>query len=563
MSRKRSDFDGTTSDESQDELPPIPTGWCWTPLDQISQIAGGITKDQKRRQSPSAREVPYLRVANVQRGFLDLTELKTIVADADEIEVLRLRHGDVLFTEGGDRDKLGRGWVWSGELDECIHQNHIFRARPNSEVIDPKFLSFHGNHFGRDWFARTGKQTTNLASINKGVLSRFPVPVAPLAEQRRIVAKIEELFSDLDAGVAALERVRANLKRYRAAVLKAAVEGKLTEDWRAQHPDTEPASVLLDRILTDRRRQWEADQLAKFAEAGKQPPKGWQHKIDLSSSPEDGLGLSIPDSWCWTTVSSVGEVRLGRQRSPANHQGPHMRPYLRVANVYEDRLDLSDVMEMNFSPKEFETYNLKPWDILLNEGQSIELVGRAAMYRGEVPGACFQNTLVRFRARDEVLPEFALLVFRAYLRNQRFQRIARWTVNIAHLGADRFSNMGFPLPPLAEQQRIVDELETTLTIVDNVEAQVAANLKRAARLRQGILKRAFEGRLVPQDPADEPAAALLERLRSAPAVGSGSEPGSRTRPPRSPGRPGRRPRAPGVPSDTPLFDADPPAGGER
>ena len=90
-----------------------------------------------------------------------------------------------------------------------------------------------------------------------------------LAEQRRIVAKIEELFSDLDAGVVALERVRANLKRYRAAVLKAAVEGKLTEDWRAQHPDTEPASVLLERILADRRRQWEQAQLAKFAQAGK------------------------------------------------------------------------------------------------------------------------------------------------------------------------------------------------------------------------------------------------------------------------------------------------------
>ncbi|MFO0889888.1 MAG: hypothetical protein U0790_12195 [Isosphaeraceae bacterium] len=104
------------------------------------------------------------------------------------------------------------------------------------------------------------------------------VPFAPINEQRRIVAKIEELFSDLDAGVAALERVRANLKRYRASVLKAAVEGKLTEDWRAQHPDTEPAPVLLERILTERRRQWEKDQLAKFAQAGKQPPKGWREK---------------------------------------------------------------------------------------------------------------------------------------------------------------------------------------------------------------------------------------------------------------------------------------------
>ena len=218
-------------------LPALPEGWCWTTLETVAEIEGGITKDQKRPRSPTTRRLPYLRVANVQRGFLDLAEMKTILADEDEITSLRLRPGDILFTEGGDRDKLGRGWVWNGEIEECIHQNHIFRARPCLGVVDPKFISYHGNHFGQQWFVKTGKQTTNLASINKGVLRRFPVPVAPLPEQRRIVAKIEELFSDLDAGVAALNRVKAKLKRYRAAVLKAAVEGKLTAGWRAKQVD--------------------------------------------------------------------------------------------------------------------------------------------------------------------------------------------------------------------------------------------------------------------------------------------------------------------------------------
>src|SRR5438309_6519171 len=172
------------------------------------------------------REVPYLRVANVQRGYFDLQEIKTILADDDELEALRLQIGDILFTEGGDRDKLGRGWVWNGEIEDCIHQNHIFRARPCLPFVEPKFVSYHGNFFGQQWFTRTGKQTTNLASINKGVLRSFPIPVAPLNEQRRIVAKIEELFSDLDVAVATLERAQAKLKRYRAAVLKAAVEGE-------------------------------------------------------------------------------------------------------------------------------------------------------------------------------------------------------------------------------------------------------------------------------------------------------------------------------------------------
>src|SRR5262249_12410421 len=148
----------------------------------------------------------------------------------------------------------------------------------NLPVVEPKFVSLHGNFFGQNWFNRTGKQTTNLASINKGVLRRFPVPLAPLGEQRRIVAKLDELLSDLDAGVAALERAKANLKKSRAAMLKAAVTGELTAEWRAAHPEVEPAGKLLDRILAEKQRRWEAHQLAKFTAAGSTPPKNWQGK---------------------------------------------------------------------------------------------------------------------------------------------------------------------------------------------------------------------------------------------------------------------------------------------
>src|SRR5690242_21963936 len=114
----------------------------------------------------------------------------------------------------------------------------------------------------------------------------------------------------------------------------------------------------------------------------------------------------LPMGWEWAKVGEVGEVKLGRQRSPEHHHGLHMRPYLRVANVYEDRIDTSDVMEMNFTAEEVEVYELKPGDVLLNEGQSIELVGRPAIYGGEVAGACFQNTLIRFRAYAGVNPRY-------------------------------------------------------------------------------------------------------------------------------------------------------------
>ena len=180
-----------------------------------------------------------------------------------------------------------------------------------------------------------------------------------------------------------------------------------------------------------------------------------------------------------------------------------MRPYLRVANVFEDRIDLCDVMEMNFTPQEFDTFRLSFGDILLNEGQSMELVGRPAMYRNELPGACFTNSLVRFRVYDGVDTSYALKVFLAYLKNGRFQKIATITVNIAHLGAGRFAELEFPLPPTEEQSEIIDEVDRHFSLIDAAERTLTKGLARASRLRQSVLSQFFKGNLVPQDPNDE------------------------------------------------------------
>lgn len=195
-----------------DDLPVLPEGWTWARLDSLAALKGGITVDSKR-VDPSSRSVPYLRVANVQRGFIDLTEVKQINASPADIEELCLKHGDVLFNEGGDRDKLGRGWIWEGQLDDCIHQNHVFRARMYLGAMSPKLVSWWGNSFGKDYFLRVGKQTTNLASINLGKLSEFPVPVPPREEQLRMVQEIERLLSIVE-GVEG--NVDANLQRAQA-----------------------------------------------------------------------------------------------------------------------------------------------------------------------------------------------------------------------------------------------------------------------------------------------------------------------------------------------------------
>jgi type I restriction enzyme S subunit len=198
-------------------LPALPEGWAWARLDALASIKGGITVD-KKRQDPTARAVPYLRVANVQRGFLDLSEIKFIEAPAADIEDLRLMPGDILLNEGGDRDKLGRGWIWEGQLPECIHQNHVFRARPAIAEMSGKWISWWGNTFGRDYFLREGKQTTNLASINISKLAALPVPIPPAAEQRRLVAEIDmhlsfirEIADQIDHNLQRAARMRTSV----------------------------------------------------------------------------------------------------------------------------------------------------------------------------------------------------------------------------------------------------------------------------------------------------------------------------------------------------------------
>jgi type I restriction enzyme S subunit len=196
--------------------------------------------------------------------------------------------------------------------------------------------------------------------------------------------------------------------------------------------------------------------------------------------------------WTLLKVGVAGRVQLGRQRAPQYQSGKHTRPYVRVANVYEDRLALSDVLSMDFDREDFAAYRLEHGDILLNEGQSTELVGRTAMWRNEIPDCCFQNTLIRFQPnRETTLPEFALALFLHYYRTGEFAKISSKTSNVAHLGAGRFAAMPFPLPPIPLQR----EFARRVTAVEALKTAQRASLAELDALFATLQHRAFRGEL--------------------------------------------------------------------
>jgi type I restriction enzyme, S subunit len=402
-------------------------------LSDVSDIGVGVTLGRELGAVNSV-ELPYLRVANVQDGRIDTSDVKKVRVLPSEVSRYRLQKGDILLTEGGDFDKLGRGAVWDGSISNCLHQNHIFSVRVRDGIVPEFFAAYVASTRGRNYFLSCAKQTTNLASINKSQLSAMPVPIPPESEQRRIA----EILDSVDEGINASERCITKL---------AEVEWALLSD-------------LLRNVT------------------------------DAASTGSDG--------WQLSTVRETGSIQLGRQRSPEHESGNYMAPYLRVANVFDGYIDYSDVLTMNFTPSERRVYDLKLGDILLNEGQSLELVGRCAIYDG-TGNIYFQNTLIRYRS-DLLLPEFARAVFKYWLETSEFTKVAKQTTSIAHLGASRFGGMPIPVASKDKQSRVANVLSATSQRI--TEERVNAGKLRS--LKQGLMDDLLTGRVRVTSPSAVP-----------------------------------------------------------
>ncbi|TMA98683.1 MAG: restriction endonuclease [Deltaproteobacteria bacterium] len=349
----------------------------------------------------------------------------------------------------------------------------------SAEACNPRFISLLVQQITRQVLKKAyGAAQPNISPTQ---IEQIPIPFPPLEEQNAIVAETEKQFTRLEVGVAGLRRVQANLKRYRAAVLKAACEGKLVpteaELARQEARTYETGTQLLERILTERRQKWNGKRKYKEPAAA------------------DTANLSpIPDGWVWASVEQLS-TRVQYGTSAKTNDDSTGVPVLRMGNIQDGKFDFAKLKYLPKAHDEFPELLLASGDLLFNRTNSAELVGKTAVFKQTLHPCSFASYLIRVRLCIGCVPDFV-----SYFINSVFGRA--WIANVvsqqvgqANVNGTKLQALAIPLPPLAEQTRIVAEVERRLSVVEELESVVNANLQRASRLRQSILQRAFEGQL--------------------------------------------------------------------
>ncbi|MCA2693386.1 MULTISPECIES: restriction endonuclease subunit S [unclassified Microcystis] len=488
--------------DSNSNYSDLPLGWKIVQLQDIGKIVSGGTPSTKVAEYWE-EEICWISPADLSgynQKYISKGNKSISKFGLENSSAKLMPKGSILFSS---RAPIGYVAIASNSLAT----NQGFKSIIPNENIFNEYIYYYLKSAKQ--LAEKHANGTTFKEISAKAFASLSIPLPPLPEQHRIVEKIEELFSELDNGVASLKKALEQLKTYRQAVLKWAFEGKLTEKWRNTHQDSlEDADTLLEQIKAERKRHYQ-QQLADWKQAlkewenngkeTKKPTKPQQPK-DLPPLTKEELSNlpSLPDGWMWVKLGNlcdiIGGVTKGRKLEGKNTIS---LPYLRVANVQDGYLDLSVIKYIEVLPEDLEKYRLVSGDILYTEGGDRDKLGRGTIWRNEISDCIHQNHVFRARTFQQLIKSLYISYFsQTQTARNHFFKHGKQTVNLASINMTVLSNLPIVLCSTVEQKLILDEIESRLSVCDQLEATLTENLNKAEALRQSILKRAFEGKLV-------------------------------------------------------------------
>ena len=514
------------------EKTQLPGGWVAAPLSEAIQPR---TEKVVPSDHPESRFIGMDHVESLSTKILG-----SLPAAAMKSSAASFRAGDVLY--GRLRPYLNK--VAQPNFDGLASAEFI--VFPDTVLISSPFLKHRLN--GADFVSYASHLNEgDRPRVSFDQIGEFEILIPPPLEQHRIVAKIEELFSELDKGIESLKTAREQLKVYRQAVLKHAFEGKLTAQWRKENEDKlETPEQLLARIKQERAGRYE-QQLQEWKAAG----KTWEESGEPSKRParpsklkeisqlsltETEILPSLPDGWSYLRLGFViNEPKYGTSKKcDYNYEGTGV---LRIPNVVRGVVDASDLKGAHFEEDEKRTHALRNGDILvIRSNGSISIVGKCAIISKAEEQYLYAGYLIRLRSNPRaLLPDYLAALLSSHLLRTQIEHKAKSTSGVNNINSGEIQSLIVPLCGLSEQEVVVERLSASLSAIEGIEAELDNQLLKAVALRQSILKKAFAGQLVAQDPSDEPASVLLDQIKAERKEASkGRETTKRTRKKRKP-----------------------------
>lgn len=441
--------------------PELPSDWRCVPLASIADVQTGLALGKSAPVDPI--RLPYLRVANVQDGYFDLGEIKEVVVERSQVARYSLQLGDVLMTEGGDFDKLGRGHIWHGEIPDCLHQNHVFVVRPHSDLLSYFLASVTSSDYGRGYFLSCSKQSTNLASINSSQLKAFPVPLPPLWEQEAIMSRL----SIWDRGIRRLSDLIAAKVRFKQGLMQQLLTGQRRFGKQVSAPSS---GLTPDRLislgLSATAIEVERGLNAKSFDEGipklGECPRGWSTRKlqDLLTAVQRPIAL-LPEK-------TYRLVTAKRYRA-----GIIPREELRGDQIK--------------TTTQFET---KSGDFLISRRQIVH--GACGLVPASLDGAIVSNEYSCLRVSDDLDPVFLeYLTHTRYMQQTFYQSSVGVTVEKMIFRIEHWLNYEVHLPPLAEQKRIVAllaSMDREIVLMDRLE-------KSMREQKRGLMQKLLTGQI--------------------------------------------------------------------